>query len=175
MPTAESSSEVPSVNGLLTQNSQPLDEDAAYVQEVIRDWKLLAKALFPLWGTIVVLMITRITAIRDGLLAESPSGDIPLGNVGTFKISPALVVQLANIFNTDATWEHGQFFVDLFCCLLIADCCYSYHLYSFHSTFLHCGNGNIPHLQDPSKGQKGSVGSDFEATEKPHNCFIWCT
>jgi lactate permease len=73
----------------------------------------LLKAAFPLWGTLVVLIVTRIPALglKQLLNATSPSLEIPLGFVGTFTISPALVIGLQKIFETGAFWSHQLLFV----------------------------------------------------------------
>ncbi len=73
----------------------------------------LLKAMFPLWGTILVLIITRISqlGVKALLTASEPSLNIPLGSLGEFSISPALVVGLNDIFNTDMSWSHAFLYV----------------------------------------------------------------
>jgi lactate permease len=83
-------------------NSDP----APYAHSVI-------KALFPLWATVLVLLITRIPqlGLRDLLTATNPSWDISLGGFGRFLISPSLVLRLQNIFGTDVEWSHQVLYV----------------------------------------------------------------
>jgi len=49
--------------------------------------------------------------IRGWLQADTPSGVVPLGTFGNFLISPALVLQLTNIFETSAKWKHSLLYV----------------------------------------------------------------
>lgn len=73
----------------------------------------LVKATFPLWGTVLLLVITRIPQLGlNGLLrATEPSLDLALGSVGTFSLSPALVVGLSNIFGTSESWSMQLLYV----------------------------------------------------------------
>lgn len=73
----------------------------------------VVKALFPLWATVIVLLVTRIPALglRDLLTAAAQSWDLPLGSFGTFSISPALVLNLRGIFGTDIDWTHQLLYV----------------------------------------------------------------
>lgn len=73
----------------------------------------LAKASFPLWGTIVLLVITRIPAlgIKALLTASEPSLSLDLGSLGVFRLSPSLVVGLEGIFTTTARWSHNILYV----------------------------------------------------------------
>jgi lactate permease len=73
----------------------------------------LMKAMFPLWGSILVLLITRIQqlGIKGLLTSAEHSIDIPLGPIGTFSINPSLVVQLQGIFGTDAGWKHQLLYI----------------------------------------------------------------
>ncbi len=73
----------------------------------------LFKAAFPLWGTLAILIVTRIPALglKQLLNATTPSLDVPLGFVGTFTISPALVIGLHQIFETSTTWSHQLLYI----------------------------------------------------------------
>jgi lactate permease len=75
--------------------------------------KELLKASFPLWGTILVLILTRIPelGIKDLLLSESPAVNIDLGSLGEFSLSASLVVGLERIFNTTVEWSHSVLYV----------------------------------------------------------------
>jgi lactate permease len=73
----------------------------------------VVRALFPLWGTVIVLLVTRIPqlGLRAVLTAATPAWDIPLGGLGRFSISPALVMQLQGIFGTATQWTHQLLYV----------------------------------------------------------------
>jgi lactate permease len=75
--------------------------------------RAVVKALFPLWGTVLVLLVTRIPQIglRNLLTAETPAWTIPLGPLGTFSISPSLVLQMRGIFGTEVNWTHPLLYV----------------------------------------------------------------
>lgn len=67
----------------------------------------LLKAFFPLWGTLLILIVTRIPALGlKGLLnLNDPAWQLSLGTLGDFSLSPALVMGLQNIFGTTASWS----------------------------------------------------------------------
>jgi lactate permease len=73
----------------------------------------VVKALFPLWATVLVLLVTRIPqfGLRAILTTASPAWDISLGSLGRFCISPALVVRLHGIFGTATEWTHQVLYV----------------------------------------------------------------
>jgi len=73
----------------------------------------LIRAMFPLWGTILVLIITRVgqLGVKALLTASDPSLGIKLGFLGEFTISPSLVIGLKDIFNTDLSWSHAILYV----------------------------------------------------------------
>lgn len=73
----------------------------------------LVKALFPLWGTVLVLLVTRIRQIGVKDLLNSTDGgwDFALGSLGQLHISEALVVSLNNIFNTTIGWSFKVLYV----------------------------------------------------------------
>ena len=75
-------------------------------------WQLL-KATFPLWGTVLLLVITRIPdlGIKNLLQLTEPAWQISLGQLGDFSISAALVLRLENIFQTDISWQHSTLYV----------------------------------------------------------------
>lgn len=70
-------------------------------------------ATFPLWGTILLLTITRIPqlGIKQILTMTDPALHVGLGTLGTFNVSPALVVGLDHIFGTDISWSHALLYV----------------------------------------------------------------
>jgi lactate permease len=73
----------------------------------------VVKALFPLWGTVLVLLMTRMPqmGLRDWLTAESPAWTTSLGPLGSFSISSALVVSLRGILGTQEGWNHALLYV----------------------------------------------------------------
>lgn len=75
--------------------------------------KHLIKAMFPLWGSILVLILTRIQQLGiKGLLKSAEHAvDIPLGSIGTLSISPSLVVRLRDIFGTATARSHELLYV----------------------------------------------------------------
>lgn len=75
--------------------------------------KSIIKATFPLWGTVLLLVVTRIPqlGIKPLLLLETPAAVFDLGSLGILSISPALVVSLNNIFNTSESWSHSLLYV----------------------------------------------------------------
>jgi len=70
-------------------------------------------ATFPLWGTILLLLITRLPqlGIKQILTMTDPALHLNLGTLGTFNLSPALVLGLDNIFGTSESWSHALFYV----------------------------------------------------------------
>ncbi len=73
----------------------------------------LLKATFPLWATLLVLIVTRLNALpfRAWLLATSPSWNLPLPWLGELRVSPSLVVQWQRIFSTELNWSHAVLYV----------------------------------------------------------------
>ncbi|MFW5878112.1 MAG: L-lactate permease, partial [bacterium] len=73
----------------------------------------LLKASFPLWGTILILILTRIPelGIKPLLLSETPAFHLDLGSLGEFSLSASLVVGLERIFNTPVEWSHSILYV----------------------------------------------------------------
>jgi lactate permease len=80
------------------------------------DYGKLARALFPLIGIIVILVITRIPElkIRNFLGLDMPAFKLALGSLGKISVSIALVLELENIFNTPSTWLYKTLFVPAF-------------------------------------------------------------
>jgi lactate permease len=75
--------------------------------------KKLITALFPLWGTIVVLMVTRIEelGLKGFLTDATPVFQTALGSFADFTVSSSLVVGLKNIFGTDIIWAFQSLYV----------------------------------------------------------------
>jgi lactate permease len=77
------------------------------------NYKKLLKATFPLWGTVLLLVISRITSfgIKDLLTLENPQISFSLGSLGVFSVSPSLTLSLTGIFGTLTNWKHQLLFV----------------------------------------------------------------
>jgi len=75
--------------------------------------RALVRASFPLWGTVLVLVVTRIQQlpIKHWLTSPTPVWQVPLGTLGTFSVSPSLVVSLKDIFGTSAGFTHELLYV----------------------------------------------------------------
>ncbi|MCK4999744.1 MAG: L-lactate permease [Anaerohalosphaera sp.] len=73
----------------------------------------LVKASFPLWMTVLVLLVTRISqlGIKQLLTATEPVHEISLGSLATFTFTNALVVDVTNIFGTSVHWTHKLLYV----------------------------------------------------------------
>lgn len=73
----------------------------------------LVKATFPLWGTVLLLIITRISqlGIKPLLQLSEPNISFELGALGTFSISAALVISLQGILGTEQSWSHSLLYV----------------------------------------------------------------
>lgn len=76
----------------------------------------LVKATFPLWGTILILVVTRIPqlGIQQLLMLKNPAANLSLGMLGDFWISPSLFIGLENIFRTPTDWSHKILYVPSF-------------------------------------------------------------
>ena len=73
----------------------------------------LLLATFPLWGTILLLVLTRIPqfGLKGLLTLTDPALHLKLGSLGGFNLSPALVMGLENIFGTNVSWSHALLYV----------------------------------------------------------------
>jgi lactate permease len=75
--------------------------------------KTLIKAAFPLWGTVLLLVLTRLPelGLKALLQATEPALHISLGLLGTLHISTSLVASLTDILNTAVTWKHSVLYI----------------------------------------------------------------
>jgi lactate permease len=73
----------------------------------------LIKASFPLWGTVALLVITRIPqiGIKALLTSMQPALNFIWGGVGSFSVSASLVVSIREIFGTTVNWSHMVLYV----------------------------------------------------------------
>ncbi len=90
-----------------------MDDPGAPSQGARLPLRDLARAAFPLWATVIVLLLTRVEAVglKDLLRADSPAWSLPLGSLGEFVVSPGLVLQLKGIFGTPVSWRHELLYV----------------------------------------------------------------
>ena len=73
----------------------------------------IIQATFPLWGTVLVLLITRIPELRlKGMLTSTThSLSLNLQPITDFLISPNLVIQFNNILGTGTHFSHALLYV----------------------------------------------------------------
>ncbi len=73
----------------------------------------LTKALFPLWATVLVLLVTRIEqlGIKSFLNDATPAVEVGLGSLGHFSTSHSLVLVLKNIFQAESTWAFQALYI----------------------------------------------------------------
>lgn len=76
----------------------------------------LIKAFFPLWGTVLVLIVTRVPflGIKALLTAAAPAFSATLGSLGEFSVSAALVLKLTHIFGTSSSWAFSTLYIPAF-------------------------------------------------------------
>lgn len=74
---------------------------------------ILCKASFPLWGTVLLLIMTRIPelGLKSLLQLSEPAWHFNWGLLGDFSISAALVLNLQNILHTNTAWQHSILYV----------------------------------------------------------------
>ena len=89
------------------------DETAAEDVSAAPSARAVVRALFPIWATVLVLLVTRIPqlGLRGLLTSATPAWDVSLGSLGNFSISPSLVLSLRGIFGTDTDWTHQALYV----------------------------------------------------------------
>ncbi|MCG8700713.1 MAG: L-lactate permease, partial [Bacteroidales bacterium] len=87
--------------------------DTDDAKDIVLNAKTLLKASFPLWGTLLLLVITRIPqlGIKPLLTAVQPALNLNLGSIGEFSLSASGVIGLSGIFNTSTDWSHSLLFV----------------------------------------------------------------
>ena len=71
------------------------------------------KASFPLWGVVLVLVITRLNelGIKQILTSTAHTLELGLQPFANLSISSALVIQLKNILGTSSSWSHQLLYV----------------------------------------------------------------
>ena len=103
-------------------------------QQAIPPWVLL-KASFPLWGTVLVLVLTRLPAlgIKPLLQLTEPAWHVSLGSLGEFSVSAAMVLSLQGIYGTPQGWSHSLLYVPSLLPFVLIGCI---------TLFIH-GSGNV--------------------------------
>ncbi len=73
----------------------------------------LWKATFPLWATVLILLITRLDplGLKAWLTASSPALSVMAPAIGELRVSPALVLEWRGIFGTEQSWSHAVLYV----------------------------------------------------------------
>ena len=71
------------------------------------------RSLAPLLATVGILLVTRIPffGLRQLLTSEADWVSVPLGRLGVFSFSPALVFQLRGILGEDLHWSYALLYV----------------------------------------------------------------
>lgn len=71
----------------------------------------LIRSTFPLWGTVLVLIVTRVPQL--GIKSWLVSAD-PMVRLGSLSVSRSLVVRWESILGTDVSWSHKLLYVPSF-------------------------------------------------------------
>ena len=73
----------------------------------------LAKASFPLWGTVIMLLLTRLPelGLRSLLQDGDPNITASLGILGNLSVSASLVISITGILGTSIQWKHSVLYV----------------------------------------------------------------
>jgi len=92
----------------------------------------LIKASFPLWGTVAILLLTRIDElkIKELLMDDSPIFGIVLGSFGHLFVSKSLVLSINNLLGTSISWHLETLYIPSFSPFIIISC---FSLALFHS------------------------------------------
>ncbi len=92
--------------GLANSNEKRTAGDAPQSRGII-------PASFPIWGSVLLLTITRIKQLKiKGLLTDqSPSWTCKLGSFADLTLTPSCVISLKNIFGTTQSWCLKALFV----------------------------------------------------------------
>lgn len=73
----------------------------------------LIKASFPLWGTVLILLLTRLPelGLRSFLQDGEPSIAASLDMLGNVSVSASLVVSITSILGTSIEWKHSVLYI----------------------------------------------------------------
>jgi len=84
----------------------------------------LVKASFPLWGTVVILLLTRIDelGIKGFLLSHSPALEMNIGGLGSILVSSSLVLGLENVLGTPISWYLETLYIPALSPFILVSC-----------------------------------------------------
>lgn len=73
----------------------------------------LFRASFPLWGTVLVLLVTRLEflKLKGWLTNDTPALGFGLSGVGDFRVSDSLVITWRDIIGSGLDWSHAFLYV----------------------------------------------------------------
>jgi len=116
----------------------------------------LLKATFPLWSTVLILIVTRLDTLglKAWLTAKTPALDLPLAALGELSISQSLVLQWRHIFGTELNWSHALLYVP-----------------SVIPFFLVCAL-TFALFRTPSKNVRAAWQESFHKVRKPLGAFL---
>ena len=86
---------------------------------------VVIKATFPLWGTVVVLLVTRIPQLGiKALLTDSTSFvNVSLGSLAQLDISRSLVLTVEAIYGANSTWQFQTLYIPALIPFLLISVC----------------------------------------------------
>lgn len=89
------------------------NKEGSTEKTVTIDRVTLIRATFPIWGIVLLLLITRIRqiGIKDLLTAMEPLCSLHLGSLGDLVITNSLTLELKGIFQTAVSWKHKLLYV----------------------------------------------------------------
>ncbi|MCF7905599.1 L-lactate permease [Candidatus Gracilibacteria bacterium] len=116
----------------LARRNIGLARDSVQPSTRVIDYKKLFRAFAPLVLVIVLLVATRLEwiGLKSFFTSSASSWSVALGQVGTFSISPSLVLGLKNILGTGESWSHATLYVPSFVPFL-AVTLFSFLIFSF--------------------------------------------
>ena len=99
--------------GLSSTNDIETKSDAEHELAESPNYRALVKASFPLWGTVIILLLTRLPefGLRSLLQDGEPNITASLGILGDVSVSASLVISLADILETGIQWKHSVLYI----------------------------------------------------------------
>ncbi len=76
----------------------------------------LLRALFPIWATVLVLVVTRVEplGLKDALTNTTHVAGLTLGSFAGFGLTQSLSIRLSGIFGADVSWVFQTLYVPAF-------------------------------------------------------------
>ena len=98
---------------------------------------VVIKATFPLWGTVLVLLVTRIPQLGiKALLTDSTSFiGVSLGSLAQLDISRSLVLTVDNIYGASSTWQFQTLYIPAVIPFLLISVC-AFVIFRLRSTLI---------------------------------------